>query len=403
MKPHSKVQSGPRQKLSSYFNEQIADQQLFGEESVVMQNDLEDQNEEYELSTNNYQQSHLNHQHPQQQKSKSSNNNSLRNHPNLQQEKILQHFYNPDSDGEEEVVTRPNNKPLYYPSQITPPFIPNKHQNSVTNKPAKTKKPSRQQPPIEPQPFPMYANPYQFFPFYPPFFSNYHSMNEEEHVKNNSNDTFMTDKSVEGSIFFEKDKNIELLLSESREMKQIIQSQSETISLILKQLENVNKNLENMKKEVATSQNFSKTNPQQEIDESQPQQPLSVSNQFSQNPLDRNSIISSASSIPNMSASYKSLASSMQSPSKFSKGHVNESMTNNTSNLHHNLNIGKNTSHVVSLDKSNNTSSSSNSMRSELHSTRYSVVSPSISNSPARSTSSKTHSVNTSKNSSNSS
>lgn len=345
-----KQHSGPRQNLSSYFsnNDHQVEQQLFGEEDEGL-NSHYDSNEKL-VSTH----------------SKSQNRQVDRN------TNILQHFYNQEeSDGEEQLPPPKPNRNIIKPPQLA--------YNTKSGQPSTRQKKPGQIRQIDQQ-FPVYPNyPYQFFPFYPPFYSPYSAGMPEETIKeqqfkSNSNDTFMTDKSVESSIFFEKDKNIEMLLAESREMKQIIQHQSETIELILKKLEDVCVKFESFSKRDHIFNGFTEKIVQNiDIEEPQPRQPpLNASNNFFnvQNSSSRNSTNTLYSN------------NSTVTQSKFPDSQFNESMTNNTSSLNPKVAQNSNT-----LERSVN--------KSDIQSNRYSVmISPTISNSPIRSSSSQSSRLN---------
>ncbi|EFC50235.1 predicted protein [Naegleria gruberi] len=378
MKPHQKHNTGPRQNLSSYFSSEQVDQQLFGEE---------DNSDAYEVM-------HME-QHNQMKKEKPSSKPSS-TIANQVRGNILQHFYNPseESDNEEQCPTQSNNN--RHAKHQTQPASKGFHPSATYQKTAlppqsttKQKKSTRQLQ-MEPQ-YPIYPNPYQFFPFYPPFYSPYSTGMTEESMKEQFNNTannetsFMTDKSVESSIFFEKDKKIDMLLVESREMKQIIQSQSETIELILKKLEEVCNKVDsfNSKESIQHSEKQDQSNFHDIEQEPQPRQPpLNASNNFfTQNPSSR----TSSSSASNMTSSLKN---NLTSSTKFSNtSQVNESMTNNISSLQ--PKTGQNSS---LLEKSAN--------RSDTHSNRYSaMISPTISNSPIRLGSSQSSRLNSSQSS----
>nr|CAG4708176.1 unnamed protein product [Naegleria fowleri] len=322
-------------------------------------------------------------------------------------ESIMKHFYNPSEDSDEERELN-NNKMIKKP---TPPKIATSHAfesvphsqqpqpsaktpSSSSQKKQQRKTPPSAKTPQEPQPttFPMYHNPFQFIPFYPPFFSPYgisqtDAESMKEAIKNNpyrsgfpfihpngmfptngdghhadvgqSNESFVTEAS---SIFFEKDSKFqEQIMTETRELKQIIQSQGETISLILKQMEEMNQKLESFqmchtpsiqremvphsgkKSPVTTEMAQYVTN-----SSNQHQMPTTSSHT---NPLDRSSINSNISSISSASSNtvrpsnvttsstWKSMTSQANQPysppsTKYHSSSSPSSNSNNSVNTH---------------------------------------------------------------------
>ncbi|KAG2374546.1 hypothetical protein C9374_010565 [Naegleria lovaniensis] len=367
----------------------------------------------------------------------STSSNSARNG-----EGIMKHFYNPSEDSEDElnnnkvVTKKPTPKiatphafeNVPHPQQPQPSSKTPSSSSSSQKKQRKT--PSSAKTPQEPQPttFPMYHNPFQFIPFYPPFFSPYgmsqtDAESMKEAMKNNpyrtgfpfmhpngviqgngdadvgqSNETFVTEAS---SIFFDKDyKFQEQLMSETRELKQIIQSQGETISLILKQMEAMNQKLEafqmcipsNTQSEVVAhsgKKSPTTTEMTQHATNSNQHQMSTLSSNT--NPLDRSSINSNISSIsgtssnnvrPSVAVTSSSTWKSMTSPKnqpysppsmKYSSSNSSNGNLNNSSNFQSNS-MMVNGSTVTASNISHHDPHSDNNYQNHVTNERYSPM-----------------------------
>ncbi|EFC49920.1 predicted protein [Naegleria gruberi] len=195
--------------------------------------------------------------------------NSKKAASHQQHDKILKHFY---QESDEESIPEPRvYSPQQQKQQHSSPQAPLSQTRSVSSKTSSKKSSSNKHNPMlehqPPQPFPMFPNPYQFFPnfnyypFFPPQYGanmNADAITEMQKLYPNvqaSNDTFITEKSVESSSFFEKDQLLDVLISESKQMKSVIEHQSELINVILKKLDEVNGKLDVLK-----AQNRDKTN-----------------------------------------------------------------------------------------------------------------------------------------------